>query len=76
MTLSEFLTKEKITRSDAEAQAYVYYNRVSVNGEDPRSPFIRMKEGNIVILLEYDTNTMKNARILQKIYREESLHEL
>lgn len=50
MTLEQFMIQEKMTVNGPEAQAYVRYERVSINGVLATSPWIKLQKGDIVVL--------------------------
>ena len=66
MTLEQFMINEKMTVNGPEAQAYVYYDRVSVNGVPMTSPWFKLKPGDIVVLRPKDGG-LKNS-----VYKEVS----
>ena len=54
MTIEDFMIREKMTVNRAETQAYVWYDRVSVNGIPITSPWFELKLGDIVVLRPKD----------------------
>ena len=72
MILVDFMMKKKMAVNSPEAQAFVYYQHVTVNGDFPRSPFSTMNEGDVVTLIQYNTETRQRGDVQVETYKGES----
>ena len=61
MTLEDFMISRKMTVNGPQTQAYIYYSRVTVNGDLAKSPWMTLNINDVVTLRPYDTEKMKDG---------------